>query len=344
MGVGVHRSTHQHSAITNQNFMTDIGSQLRAAREAQGLTLEQVFKATRIKQSFLEAIEANQFQALPGPVQARGFVRSYANFLSLDGEHLASALDADRAPASDVRPLTPPPGVQQPIVTPPPVSTKPIIQAPPKPAIVTAPKPVVAQPDKSTQASGTRPVLKLPTLALNSSKPASSAAPGGGIPTWLLLAGAAVLFILGLILVISALSSAGQSPVPSQLNNVPNSIGALPATDRLDLAAPLGDGPVSITLKATEHVWTRISIDGQTAFEGMLDPDTTRDWQAADQIIVETGNAAALTVVYQGEENMLGKRGQIVARAWGHNGAVDVPLAVPEVTPQMTTALTNTVK
>ena len=76
--------------------MTDIGSQLRAAREAQGLTLEQVFKATRIKQSFLEAIEANQFQALPGPVQARGFVRSYANFLGLDGEHLASVLDADK--------------------------------------------------------------------------------------------------------------------------------------------------------------------------------------------------------------------------------------------------------
>src|SRR5512135_512861 len=112
--------------------MTDIGSQLRAARESQGLTLEQVFKATRIKQSFLEAIEANQFQGLPGPVQARGFVRSYANFLGLDGEHLASVLDAEKAPSSDVRPLTPPPAAQQPIVTPPPV-TKPVVQAPPKP-------------------------------------------------------------------------------------------------------------------------------------------------------------------------------------------------------------------
>src|SRR5512137_2355180 len=133
--------------------MTDIGSQLRAAREAQDLTLEQVFKATRIKQSFLEAIEANQFQALPGPVQARGFVRSYANFLGLDGEHLASALDADKTPASGGQPLTPPPATQQPIVTPPPASTRPIVQAPPKPAVVTPPKPAVAQPEKSTQAA-----------------------------------------------------------------------------------------------------------------------------------------------------------------------------------------------
>ena len=214
--------------------MADIGSQLRAAREAQSLTLEQVFHATRIKQSFLEAIEANQFQALPGPVQARGFVRSYANYLGLDGEHLASALDSGRAAKSDVRPL---PAASQPIVTPPPASAMPIVQAPPKPAIVTSPKPAVVQPERSTQASGPRPVLKLPTLALNSSKPASSATPGGGIPTWLLIAGAVVLFVLGAFLVISALSSSGQSPALDEPGNVPDTIGTLPLTDRTDEAA-----------------------------------------------------------------------------------------------------------
>jgi hypothetical protein len=323
--------------------MTDLGSQLRAAREAQGLTLEQAFRATRIKQSFLEAIEANQFQALPGPVQARGFVRSYANFLGLDGEHLASALDADRTPASEVRPLTSSPAAQPPIVTPPPASAKPIVQAPPKPAIVTTPKPAVAQPEKSTQASGTRPALRLPTLALNSRKRASSAAPSGGIPTWLLIVGAVVLFVLGLFLVLSAVSSAGQSPAPGKLNNVTNAFETLPPGDEL-ATVPISDGPVSITLRAGEHVWARISLDGQTAFEGMLDPHTVKDWQAADQIIVETGNGAALTVLHRGQEGVLGQRGQIVARAWGRSGAVDVPLAVPEVTPQTTATLTDTVQ
>ena len=155
-----------------------------------------------------------------------------------------------------------------------------------------------------------------------------------------------VLFVLGLILVISAGTSAGQPAVPHELNNVPDSIGTLPTTDRAEqAAAPVSDGPVSITLKAGEHVWARVSLDGQTAFEGMLAPNTAKEWHAAEQIIVETGNAAALTVVQQGRESVLGQRGQIVARAWGRNGAVDVPLAVPEVTPSATTtALTNTVQ
>jgi cytoskeletal protein RodZ len=315
--------------------MTDTGSQLRAAREAQGLTLEQVFKATRIKQSFIEAIEANQFQALPGPVQARGFVRSYANYLGLDGEHLASALDAEKAVASEVRPLTQAPAGQKPIAPLPPANnTKPIVQAPPKPAIVAPPKPAVAHPDQSAQSSGTRPVLKLPTLALSASRPTSSAVRSGGVPTWLLIVGAVVLFVVGLILVISALTANGQPQTPGDSQNVPDSIGMLPIADRVERAAVThSDGPVSITLKAGEHVWVRISLDGQTAFEGMLDRNTVKDWQAADQIIVETGNGAALTVVHRGQESVLGERGKIVARAWGHSGAADVPLAVPEVTP-----------
>jgi cytoskeletal protein RodZ len=320
--------------------MTDIGSQLRAAREAQGLTLDQAFKATRIKQSFLEAIEANQFQSLPGPVQARGFVRSYANFLGLDGEQLASLLDADKSVKTDIRPM---PVTPRPVATPPSTAAKPIVQAPPKPAVITAPKPAVAQPEKSAQTANSRPPLKLPSLALNSSKPAAPARPSGGIPTWVLIVGAAVLFLLGLILVISALSAPAESPALSESTNVPNAI-ELPTTDRAELALT-GDGPVSITLKAGEHVWARITIDGQTAFEGMLDPDTAKDWQAADQIIVETGNGAALTVRHQGQESVLGDRGQIVARAWGHSGAVDVPLAIPEVTPTPTTTVfTNTVQ
>jgi hypothetical protein len=148
---------------------------------------------------------------------------------------------------------------------------------------------------------------------------------------------------LGAFLVISALTTAAPSPAPGESNNVPNSSGTLPTADRVE-AALISDGLVSITLKAGEHVWARISLDGQTAFEGMLDPNTVKVWQAADQIIIETGNAAALIVVHQGRETVLGERGQIVARAWGHNGAVDVPLAVPEVMPQATVALTNTVQ
>ncbi len=317
--------------------MADIGSQLRTAREARGLTLEQAFKATRIKTPYLEAIEANQLDALPGPVQARGFVRSYANYLGLDGDHLAALLDAHKV-LVEVRPVnvgaipTKPQTAPLPRKLPPPA---------PKPAIV-PPKVAPAPAEKS--ADKPRPPSQVPTLALSSSKPSSSAAPGGGIPTWVLIVGAAILFIAGALLVISALTSAGQSPDPADTPNVPDAIGKAAATERFALA-PTGGGPVSITLAADEHVWARITIDGQTAFEGMLAPHSRQEWHAADEIIVETGNAAALKATYQGQEKALGERGQIVARAWGSAGVSDVPLAVNQgVSPHATSVATNTVQ
>jgi cytoskeleton protein RodZ len=340
--------------------MMDIGSQLRAAREAQGLTLEQAFKGTRIKVSFLEAIEANQFDALPGQVQARGFVRSYANFLGLDGEHLASALDADKSGASEVRPLTIAP-TAKPSVTPPPAKS--VLQPPPQKPLTTA-KPPISIPLKSDTPLPGKPAeplkrsLRTPNLTVKASKPTSSAAPAssGGIPTWAMIVGAIVLFALGAILIISALSSAGQSPVPNQLKNVPDAIGRTLLPDHAErAAAPVTDGPISITVIPGEHVWARITLDGQTAFEGMLDPSMARDWIAQEEIIVETGNAAALTVRQRGQDSVLGARGEIVARAWGHSGPVDVPLAapslaVPSITPsspappQATKVVTNTVQ
>jgi cytoskeleton protein RodZ len=330
--------------------MMDIGSQLRAAREAQGLTLEQAFKGTRIKASFLEAIEANQFDALPGQVQARGFVRSYANFLGLDGEHLASALDADKSGSSEVRPLTTAP-TAKPIVTPAP--TKSVLQPPPQKPSTTA-KPPISIPLKSvTPLPGkldepSKRSLRLPNLAVNTGKPAASAAPAssGGIPTWVMIVGAIVLFALGAFLIVSALSAGGQSPAPDQPENVPNAIGGTLLPDRAErAAASVSAGPISITVIPGEHVWARITLDGQTAFEGMLDPSMARDWIATEEIIVETGNGAGLTV-RQGREqdSVLGARGEIVARAWGRSGPVDVPLAVPSIAPQATMAVTNTVQ
>ena len=321
--------------------MMDIGSQLRAAREAQGLTLEQAFKGTRIKAAFLEAIEANQFDVLPGQVQARGFVRSYANFLGLDGEHLASALDSDKPGSSEVRPLTTAPSAK-PIVTPAPAKS--VLQPPPqKPATTKPPisiplKAVTPLPGKPSEPN--KRSLRLPPLGVNAAKPTSSAAPSsGGIPTWVMIVGAVVLFALGALLIVSALSSAGQAPAPDQPKNMPNAIGETLTPYRV-AAASGSDGPISITVIPGEHVWARITLDGQTAYEGMLDPSLTRDWIAQEEIIVETGNAAGLTVRQGGQASVLGARGEIVARAWGRRGPVDVPLAVLSSAPPVTVTQT----
>ena len=69
--------------------MTDtIGQQLKQARTARNLTLQKVTQATRIQAHFIEAMEADDFESLPSPVQVRAFLRIYAEFLDLSLEDL----------------------------------------------------------------------------------------------------------------------------------------------------------------------------------------------------------------------------------------------------------------
>jgi cytoskeleton protein RodZ len=281
--------------------MTDVGSQLRAAREAQGLTIAQVFKATRIKPVYLEALEANRISALPGPVQARGFVRSYANYLGLNGETLASTLDALGPPA--------------------PVASPPVI----KPSAPVAVKPLTPAPDRSVPRS-TRAIElpSIPRISLGGNRDTAPASPGG-VPTAALIIGAIVLFVIGAILIISALTG-GARPLPAPNSNGPLS-GETRAAEVTSVTARSLVVPVSLTLTASEHVWLRIIRDGRTAFEGLMKPDETRDWTAVDQLIVETGNAAALNVSARVRSGVLGERGQIIARAWSRSGSEEVPLA-----------------
>ncbi|MGE0599353.1 MAG: helix-turn-helix domain-containing protein [Dehalococcoidia bacterium] len=64
--------------------MGELGSLLTRTREARGLTLEDAERDTRISRRYLQALEAEQFEVIPAPVYARGFLRSYSQYLGLD--------------------------------------------------------------------------------------------------------------------------------------------------------------------------------------------------------------------------------------------------------------------
>jgi cytoskeleton protein RodZ len=66
--------------------MSEFGSTFKARREAKGLSLEQIANETRISTRFLEAIERDDFQVLPGGIFSRGFVRAFAEVLGMDPE------------------------------------------------------------------------------------------------------------------------------------------------------------------------------------------------------------------------------------------------------------------
>jgi cytoskeletal protein RodZ len=92
----------------------EIGQQLRQAREARSLSLEQVSQATHIRINYLKAMEAGDFEDLPSPVQARGFLRAYASYLGLEASSLLAEIAGkspavvEQAPAA-TSPVKPPP-------------------------------------------------------------------------------------------------------------------------------------------------------------------------------------------------------------------------------------------
>jgi cytoskeleton protein RodZ len=72
--------------LRNGMASTGIGERLRSAREALGLSLEEIENVTRIRRSFLVALEQESFDVLPGPAYARGFLRTYASYLGIPSE------------------------------------------------------------------------------------------------------------------------------------------------------------------------------------------------------------------------------------------------------------------
>jgi cytoskeletal protein RodZ len=69
------------------------GERLKRERELREVTLEEITSRTRIASRFLEALENEEWEKLPGGVFNRGFVRSIARYLGLDEEALLAEYD-----------------------------------------------------------------------------------------------------------------------------------------------------------------------------------------------------------------------------------------------------------
>jgi hypothetical protein len=72
--------------LADRGAVFEIGRTLREARTRLGLDLAEVERRTRIQARFLVALEEERFELLPGDAYARGFLRSYAEALGLDGQ------------------------------------------------------------------------------------------------------------------------------------------------------------------------------------------------------------------------------------------------------------------
>lgn len=83
--------------------MATVAEQLRAAREAAGLTLQQVADITKMRADRVQAVEEGNYDAFTAPVYARGFVRTYARLVHANEAAVMTALDAELAQSERLR-------------------------------------------------------------------------------------------------------------------------------------------------------------------------------------------------------------------------------------------------
>ncbi len=301
--------------------MESVGVWLRQARERLDATVEDAEAATRIRARFLEALEAGNFATFPGgEVQIRGFLRIYARYLGLPADEALARYEAEArwSEATETQPSAPPTATTTGIAPQQTVRTT----SPARPTV--APPPGTFVPPPPPPASlGRRRISFVPIAVV------------------------AIVFLLVGITVIagrSVLQGVWQSVTHKEVANpaasmatsgsmlfptaTPLSTTASSASggEATPLPATQGQGAVTLTLTAGEHVWVRVTRDGSMAFQGTLAPGEPHTWSGEQAIVVETGNGAGVEVTVNGQpQGVMCGRGQVCTRAWGPDG--EIPLS-----------------
>jgi cytoskeleton protein RodZ len=85
----------------------EIGNSLREARLRQGLDFPEIEQRTKIRSKYLRALEEEQFDLLPGQTYVKGFLRSYSEYLGLDGQLYVDEFNSRYVTGEDEQPIRP---------------------------------------------------------------------------------------------------------------------------------------------------------------------------------------------------------------------------------------------
>ncbi len=306
----------------------DTDRDLKTAREARGLSLNDVFQTTRVSAINLQALENGDFRALPPPVYTRSFIRKYARAVGIDEKLLLKRyetyLEGKNPPRED-------PGVQKPwpeasrryrflfgslavvIVAgilvyalilydqsvgtiPPaqPVESPPTEQVKPEPAAIEPVAPTKLTATESTPTGGKE----------TTPRPAPATAP-------------------------EAAPAAGKTASPP-----PAPTAAVPAPTTLPLSPPVAGKPTApppvavsektlrLVIEARELSWLRITEGRNPSYQVLLKPGERIERTASDFFLLDIGNAAGVSLTFQGKAlGSLGKQGQVIHLRLPENAA-----------------------
>ena len=259
--------------LSAAELFAEIGLKLRAVRESQGLTLQEISARTRINLSFLKKIEDGELEGLPAQAFVRGFVRNFMQALDLDDPQLTADLQKIGEVSGESSLPSTSTGYYDALTS---ESSLPVARivvsvvvlllvvwaayliyrvATPEPS---APEEVAAE-TRSDPAPADAPATPLVPLAPDVAPPGTRNArrPGGKPPT------------------------AATAPAAEVRQNL------------------------RLTVRGLEPTWVRLSVDRAAPVEVMVKPAETMEWDANEEFRLTIGKSHGVAVYLNGEEILL---------------------------------------
>jgi len=321
--------------------MSSIGQSLREEREARNISIEEIASSTKIVLRYLEALEADRLDRMPGGFFIRGIIRNYARAIGLDPEEVlnrykSAGLLEPGAPEKRIFPRPAP----RPAPRPEPVEAAPL-PAPSAavPAAATSattrlagPTELIGPPPAAGPelAPGTGEPLETekaaPAVRFDEApKPRLSAAGRKRVLAWTWRVLTAVLLVAVIVIVWPrGRRDGGRAPsdrVPAGAIIPPPSASAAgtgqPAAKSLPDPIPVVEEAwpgITIEIEFQAQTWIQVRTDGEIKINGIFPPGSTARARADNRLLIHTGNAGGFSFRLNGKPaKPLGRSGHVLS-------------------------------
>jgi cytoskeletal protein RodZ len=231
-------------------------------------------------------LEKGEYDKLPGEVYAKGFIKNYGNFLELNGEELVRKF---------------------------------IMEISPAPTPVEVPQPENPKPENKISAKNISQKYTTPQNADEDSNTNQK--------KYFVAAVALIIILIGGI--IYNFGGSENKPVEVAQKNNPAAVetptptpqppvqSVTPPPEPVTLPT---DDSVNLQASFSDDCWTRVIVDGNLKYEGMINAGETFDWKGTQSVTVLLGNAGAAQFVMNGQNlGAIGNDGEVVEHNFTFN-------------------------
>jgi cytoskeleton protein RodZ len=316
-----------------------LGEWLRQRREELDISLEQAEADTRIRLRYLEALESEEFDALPDPVVGRGFLRNYAAYLDLDPQEAADRFS---------KKVAPPEPESLSVEGPTPFTTG-----------VFRPLSLHEMPARRSRWMWVAGLALLLVAALAVlgwwGYPYISGWLDRADPTEPALAATRTPLATTEGLATATRTPSATVSITKETTGTPATSTPTPRVTRTPTRTPSPTPTPSppvytgifLELVFSDTSWIQVTVDGVREFQGELEADTYRSWYGEERIELRIGNAGAVLVTVNGQSlGALGEPDEVIDRVFEKAGedvteATITPVPTSDETPQPTSTPTE---